>query len=134
MTNLYRVRVRTTLIWLSLSALLFIILIIKTVNDPDSAKSLWSWYSALVVPGGGLIIGLWVAVADKGVNKQEIPAFSGALTLGFTAVYFLCALTTVLVEPFVSSTEEEWLKASQIWMVIIQAPTLALVGKIFAQG
>lgn len=134
MTSIHTIRIRLSYLWFSLSALLFILLLVQSINDPKVAKQIWTWFTPLVLPGTGLIVGLWIAIKQKNHNEEAMNSFSASLSQGFVLFYFFCLYATVLASVFVTVTLSEWLETSQLWIGMIQAPTLAVIGKLFAEN
>lgn len=134
MKDMQAVRVRLSYMWFSFSGIIFLILLIQSINDPDVAKTIWAWFTPLVLPGTGLIVGLWIAVAQLERKPTRLNEFTASLSYGIVVFYFFCLFATILAEPFVSSSLSDWLETSQLWVGIVQAPTLAIIGKVFAEN
>lgn len=133
MKDLFRVRKRITIIWLIAAGLLFLYLIALTGSHPDLAKAAGSWYSTSVMPATGVIIGLWLAVARTGTQKERVQSTAASLAEAFIYFYVFCLLVPLVVfVGFTGMAFEAYFDLSQIWLALLQTPTLAFLGKIFA--
>ncbi len=134
MNKLSKVRTIITSIWLGCSAIIFIILLIKTIGFNKHATYVWSWYSTNVVPGISIIIGLWMAAMHKNIAESHVVSTSSKVAVSLTIFYFITLFLTLILRPMAGTLPlEEYMHLTQTWLIVIQAPTLAFIAKIFAE-
>lgn len=126
-------RIRITTLWLVSSGLLLLLIVISAVKNPEHARTSLAWLAPSVLPGVGLIVGLWVSTNEK--IKEAVNVSSGSiankLCFYFCIFYFVILAFSYLAYPFVNMKISDWLELSQLWLALIQAPTLALLSYIF---
>ncbi len=133
MKDLLKIRKRITLIWLIAAAILFVYLIALVGSHPDLAKAAGSWYSTSIMPATGLIIGLWLAVARTGTGNERVHSMAAGLAEAFVYFYVFCLVMPLIgLVGFKGMSFETYFEISQMWLALLQTPTLALLGKIFA--
>ncbi|MBC6987715.1 hypothetical protein [Alteromonas sp. BZK5] len=135
MTELFKIRKRITITWLICAAILLIFVIALVLNHPDLTKVAGSWYSTSIMPSTGVIIGLWLAVSHTGTTNKHVNSMSAGLAEAFLYFYIFCLIMPFVV--FVGYKQlsfEAYFEISQMWLALLQTPTLALLGKIFADN
>ena len=132
-----KTRRHITIFWLISSALLFLLVVVSAVQDPENVRSSISWLAPAICPGIGVIIGLWmssekitVAVANTDTAKPA-KAMAGKLAFGLCIFYFATLLFSYLAHPLVAMKMSQWLELSQLWIALVQAPTLAMLSYVF---
>lgn len=134
MQNLLSVRKKLTLIWLIGSGILFILMVSKSINNTGYVSAIWAWYGSSILPGLGLILGLWTAVTRKGfTSENSVLSTSGTIAILLTIFYFLVLLLSLLGSSMASMSYPEYLQLTQNWLAVLQAPTIAFIAKIFTE-
>lgn len=133
MIDLLKVRKRITLVWLIAAAILFLFFITLIGFNNELAKEAGSWYSTSIMPATGLIIGLWLAVARAEGKAELVHPTSARLAEAFVYFYIIClVLPLLLFVGFVGMSFENYFDLSQMWLALLQTPTLAFLSKIFS--
>lgn len=126
-------RVKITGLWLVSSGLLLLLIVVSAINNPENARTSLAWLAPSILPGIGLIVGLWASVGIKAkeVSTGSSSSMARKLCFYFSLFYFVLLMFSYLSHPFVNMKISEWLELSQLWIALIQAPTLALLGFVF---
>lgn len=134
MTDLLIIRKRITGIWLATAAILFLFFITLVGFNNDLAQATASWFSTSIMPATGLIIGLWLAVARSSSKAEMLHSTSASIAQGFVYFYVFCLFAPLIVfVGFIGMPFENYFELSQMWLALLQTPTLAFLSKIFAE-
>jgi hypothetical protein len=134
MIDLSIVRKRITVIWLCTAAILFLFFITLVGFNNDLANAAGSWYSTSIMPATGLIIGLWLAVTRTSTKAELVHSTSATLAQAFVYFYIICLIFPLIIfVGFVGIAFEDYFELSQMWLAILQTPTLAFLSKIFTE-
>jgi hypothetical protein len=117
---------RLMAVWFVGTALVFLLLMLQTVNQlyGDVVERAWGWFLPTVVPTLSLIIGAIAYQARRPPRRARIDrsAFIASLTLSI--FYLALVLATLLLRPISGTTPLEFLSLSNLWL----GPTQGLVG------
>jgi hypothetical protein len=125
-----------SILWILAIPLLLFTLIRRQLNgyygtDPTAV---WTWVAQFVLPGLGLILGAWslkATPADDDTLRNQI-VFWGAAVL---SLLYLAALYYVVASQ--AWLDQDWgevFKQSALFLSLIQATVIGLLGKFFVQS
>jgi hypothetical protein len=132
--------VRAAKFWLSIGWLLcigplVIILVLRQQSGffGHEQKDVWNWFSQYVLPGLTLLGGAWTVAAspnDQKVLDNRI-VFWVAVVL---SLFYLGLLYLVVASQFGAAQPVEQLKDSGLFLGIIQALVIGVLGKFFIES
>lgn len=127
---------RLALLWFSGGAVMFLYVIFLSVRivDRETVIAIWSWFLPTIMPTLSLIVGATVSrVLTARESKQEVNLFSYRLALGLSVFYLFIVGMVFLMKPFTSSSIEDVMKISHLWLAPVQGLTSASLGAFFVQ-
>jgi hypothetical protein len=125
------------LIWFSFSGILFLILLIQTFFNHYGTQidQAWSWLLPSVLPTLSLIVGVLASDAAQHDHLDtQIDRFLVRCAIGFSVVYLLVVLSTILLQPVSSGvTPLTLMHRSQLFLSPFQGLVSALLGVFFVR-
>jgi len=132
---------RLLVVWLVGVLPSFLALFVRTITVDDASfeeyygqpvSQVWAWFSALVLPTLGLIMGTIVAQArDLVPSNKMIERFYYRLALGLSVVYLMIVNVVVLGSGVFSRYVDNLLSLSGLGLAFAQALLDAALGTIF---
>ncbi len=126
---------KLAIMWLSVSAFLFIMLIIQTIFGKYGVKDseAWAWLLQTIMPSLSLIMSVFVidAISDND-DEKLVDSFFYRLSYTLSFTYLALVVFTILAQPFAftfgNMSALEMMKKSGLWL----GPLQGLVGGALA--
>jgi cellobiose-specific phosphotransferase system component IIC len=121
--------------WLIAVGPLIVVLVLRQQNGffGNDAKDVWSWFSQFVLPALTLLGGAWTVSTSpndqKAIGNKFV--FSVAVTL---SIFYLALLYLVVASQVGSAQPVNQLKDSGLFLGIIQALVIGVLGKFFIEN
>ena len=90
-----------------------------------------AWFTPTIVPTLGLIIGIIGTTALEDDTGRTVNGFFFRTAVGFSVVYFIVLLLTMLLEPIAGSHDMKYFNLANYWLSPIQGLVVAAVGALF---
>lgn len=118
---------KLSLLWLSISGLLFILFFLQTVfgRYQNQETEAWSWLMPTILPTLSLIVSSLVTeMQQQQSTKRKCSRFLFHLTFGMSGFYLLTVIATVMIAPiaiqYTGATILGFMQKSQIWLGPLQ--------------
>jgi hypothetical protein len=125
-----------SVLWILAIPLLLFVLIRRQLNGYYGADptAVWTWVAQFVLPGLSLILGAWSLKAtptdDDKLRNQIV--FWGAVVLSL--LYIAALYYVVASQAWLDQDWSEVFKQSALFLSLIQATVIGLLGKFFVQS
>lgn len=132
-----RCRTRLAILWFSLSALIFALVLLSCLGGyygTDFAW-VWGWLLPTLMPTLSLIIGVLVVEALRPPRlDRRIRPFLYRLAFGLSCAYLALVLLTFVAQPYTALPPHLLLEKSQLWLAPVQGLVTASLGAFFVKG
>ena len=131
---------KISLLWFISSGILFLIFVLYTAFNRFDGKEVdgWQWYSQNIIPSLTLMVSTYFSTKNEtNDNGIEIDNFAYRLAFSISLVYFLILYLTILLAPVAFKVANlsiiDFLKKSQIYLIILQGIVTASLGLFFTK-
>lgn len=124
---------RLLFLWCIPSGLMFAVLFIQGLMQKygDQSAAAWAWFTPLVLPALGMVVGAWVQTANESRESATVSrsAFRGC-ALASALHLFLLALV-IFLEPLAPVSPLRFFQFAQQGLAFTQAVAGAMLGVLF---
>lgn len=126
---------RLTVLWFSIAAILFTLMLILSPKFGSKLDEAWSWFLPTILPTLSLIIGVFVAELTTPQSTQKVSKFFFSLTFSISLFYLMCILSvfTIYLLGLTDKSLLDFMKQFNIILGALQGLTAATLGAFFVQ-
>ncbi|GLB49824.1 hypothetical protein [Neptunitalea lumnitzerae] len=130
MINFTKARKKIALLWFSVAAIIFILMLARTITGKfdDHINEAWGWFTQNLSPTLLLIISSFFTDGKDHLTEVTIDKFRFRLSFYLSLFYLLVLLTVLGVK---NINVIEWLQSSNIYLGILQGIVASSIGMFF---